>query len=231
MTITLFTVFSNTALADWTTGLGYIQPQDYRKDNEINPLPFGLSFVPVLSYRGERLTFYGPFLRYALIKGAIALNLNFNVIGDNYEAYEVERRKTGWNAGASLRLYFLTLSYGSDISKTYNGNVFIASVGHRFSLLNDRLFVIPTISKQYVSKSFTNYYYGVSADEVGEFEEYSLENAVNDIYGLRMSYALNATESISLNFNYKVFDNEIYNSPTIALRQYNTLSIFYNYKL
>ena len=233
-TLALFSFFILASSAfsqekNFFTGVGYIQPQDYRKDNEVNPLPFGISLVPVIGYDSKKLRIYGPFISYALMTGAIGLNLNLRAAGDNYEAYDLNPRKVAVNGGASLRLYFLTLGYSSDLSNTYDGNIFTVSLGHRFVLF-DRLMLMPSISRQYVNSGFTQYYYGVKADESAQIEEYSIDKAVNDIYSLNTVYVLSEIKSLALNFTHKKFDNEIAKSPTIALSSYNTVGFFYNYK-
>lgn len=229
----LFISFSGQAMAEgfFFTGLGYIQPQNYRKDNEVNPLPFGLSVFPIIAYQSRSLRVYGPFVSYALLSGPIGFNINVRVAGDNYEAHNLEPRKTGVNAGASLRLLYLTLGYGSDVSGRYRGNMLSVSLGNRFVFGNGKLALIPRVARQFVNKSFTNYYYGVSEDEVGEFSEYSLNEAANTIYALNANYNLNEREFLTLNSSYKIFDPVIADSPTVALSQYTTWSIFYNYKL
>lgn len=212
------------------TGIGYIAPQEYRKDNEINPLPFGLSVVPMIAYRSKKLRVSGPNASYALKNGSIGLRLNLNMTGDRYEAYELDRRGTAVNGGVSLRLMNIILKYSSDISRVYNGNVFGISLVHRFSL-GANLSLAPRITKEYLGKAFTRYYFGVEASETGQFPEYAPKEAVNDIYGMVLNYKLSLNSSLASSYSYKVFDNEIYKSPTISRSSYSTWAFFYNYEI
>ena len=218
------------AQANLVTGIGYISPEEYRTDNEINPLPLGLSFVPMIAYHSERLRIYGPNISYNLLRGSIGFDLKINVVGDRYQAYEVEKRDTAINGGASIRLFFLSIHYGSDIARTYNGNMMAVSLVHRFKF-GEKLTIIPRFSKEYLNKSFTRYYYGVRDNETGEFRAYTLNEAVNDIYALNSSLKLDEQSSIALSYAYKKFDNEIFKSPTIALKGYSTWSLFWNFKI
>jgi outer membrane scaffolding protein for murein synthesis (MipA/OmpV family) len=214
----------------FTTGIGYIQPAVFQVDNEINPLPFGLSFVPMIAYRGERLSVFGPNISYALNKGPISLSLRLHAIGDRYEAYEVERKETAINAGMRLRLYFLSLSYTSDISRTYEGNIFELSLFWRFKV-NEWFFVTPRYTKRFLNQAYTNYYYGVSEDEVGFFDEYSMNSAQNDIAALNLLFKLKEGQSLSLGASYRSFDPVIYDSPIINRQSFITSSVFWNFDL
>ena len=214
----------------FSTGIGYISPDEYREDNEINPLPFGLSTVPMIAYRSERWRLIGPRLSYHLLKGPIGIDLNLGLEGDRYLAHELEQRDNSVAAGASLRLFFLICRHDSDISRTFNGNINKITLAHRF-LVTDKLFIIPRITKEYVGRNFTDYYYGVDPDEVGEFEEYSPENSENEIYGLTLTQVLNEGSSLTLNITHKVFGEEIANSPTIRLDRYNIWSFFWSFRI
>lgn len=226
----IFVFFTFKSYAKFRTGVGYIVPAEYRTNNEINPLPFGLSVVPLIAYRGESLNIFGPNISYSLLKGLVGFNVDFNIVGDRYKAYEVNKRETAINAGASLRLLNLILYYGSDISGTYRGNVFKATLAHR-QKITDSFMTTFSIAKEFYNKSFSNYYYGVKLSEVGEFAEYSLSETSSILLSLMLSYKLSESNSISLSFNRKEFDEKIYQSPTIALKRFNTWALFWSFDL
>jgi len=215
--------------ARFVGGIGYIQPGEYRVDNEINPLPLGISVVPMIFYRGERLSVLGPNLSYSLIKGPINFALSVGATGDRYKTESLEQRDAAINAGFSLRLLFLTLNYASDVSNVFDGNTMSAGIGWRFQLTQS-LFFTPSIKKEFLNSSYVNYYYGVSTDEAGRFTSYRVNSAVNDIYAIGLTYILNPIQSFSLNYSYKVFDQVIFDSPTINEKSYGRLSFFWNYK-
>lgn len=229
--ILLTILLSFCANARFITGLGYIKPEEYRTDNEENPLPFGMSVIPMIAYRGERLSVLGPRVSYALKRGAIALNINANVAGDNYKAYEVKARETAWHAGLSMRLYFLMLRFGTDVSGTHNGSISSVGVGHRFRI-SERLILMPSIRREFLSSTFVKYYYSVSAEEVGEFSQYDIDsNAADNVYSMSVTYVLNESNSIMINYRHRQFDKVIYDSPTIALENFDTWSVFWNYTI
>ena len=225
----LFLFGIHNAQARFVGGIGYIQPGQYRVDNEINPLPLGISVVPMIFYRGERLSVLGPNVSYSLLKGPINFALRVGATGDRYKTESLKQRDAAINAGFSLRLLFLTLNYGSDISNVFDGNTMSVSIGWRFTL-TESLFFIPSIKKEFQNSSYVNYYYGVSRDEAGRFSAYKVNNAVNDIYGVGFTYILDPLQSLSLNYSYKVFDQVIFDSPTINEDSYGRFSLFWNYK-
>jgi len=217
--------------ANFIGGIGYIQPGQYRVDNEINPLPLGTSIVPMIFYRGERLTVLGPNVSYALLKGMFSVSVNLTATGDRYETESIEMRDTAINGGVSLRIMFLTLNYGSDISNVYQGNTANINIGWRFKI-SENLFFSPSVGKEFLNQGFVNFYYGVSDKEasLGRFTSYKVGNAVNDNYRAGITYVLNERNSFVVNYSYKVFDNVIFDSPTINERAYGTTSLFWNYK-
>jgi MipA family protein len=211
-------------------GLGYIQPGEYRVDNEINPLPLGMSFVPLIAYRGERLSVLGPNINYTLLKGPISLGVRLNAAGDRYKSHDLEERDSAINAGVVLRLFFLTLSHAADVSGVYNGEVDQLTVGWRF-VLSDSFSLMPRIGKEFLSHEYINYYYGVRADESAYYPTYQTNNAVNDIYSARLIYKMSEDHSFSLSFKHRVFDKVIYDSPTINKKYFSRWSMFWSYTL
>lgn len=217
------------AESNFISGIGYIKPDQYRKDNDVNPLPLGLSVVPMIAYQSKTLKVFGPNIRYTLLNGMYGAELKMNVAGDRYESHDLELRNTTINAGASVRFMFLSLDYESDIGHTYNGNLYRLTLAKPF-IFGSFMF-IPRIAKEYVNEGFTRYYYGVKADEAGYYSEYSLNTAVNEIYSIMLNYRMNKKTSIAFNLTHKVFDKVIAKSPTIDLDRYNTVSLFWNYKI
>ncbi len=220
----------NNSYAKFISGIGYIGPEEYRVDNEINPLPFGLSLIPMIAYRGQRLQVYGPNISYVLLRGPVSFSLNAKAFGDRYKARDLSQRDTAVNAGVSLRLLFLTLKYGADISKVYNGNTAEVGIGWRFKF-GDSWLVIPGLAKEYLNESYVNYYFGIDADEVGEFSFYEAKTAVNDKLRLGVTYLIDSENSLSLNYSYRKFDKVVYESPTISKEGYATWSFFWSYSL
>jgi outer membrane scaffolding protein for murein synthesis (MipA/OmpV family) len=184
----------------------------------------------MIAYPGEPFRVFGPQIIYALKKGAIAINLHANVAGDNYKAYELRARENAWHGGVSVRVFFLTLRYGGDISNTHNGSIARVGGGHRFKV-SENFTVIPSITREFLSRTFVDYYYGVDADEVGTFSQYDTANAADSVYAIRMSYKINERNSLMLSLRHRVFDKIIHESPTIALRSFNTWGFFWNYAL
>lgn len=212
------------------TGVGYLYPEKYRRDNEINPLPFGLSIIPMLAYRGDRLSVLGPRVSYAVLKGLVGVNLNVNVAGDRYKANTLIQRDTAIHAGLSLRVPFFSLRYEHDVSSTHNGNVIQATLRAPLKV-SEKIFLRLSLTQEFVSQKYSKYYYQVERNEVGLFNYYSPDKEQNIIFNFNGSYSLSETTSLNLNWSHRRFGKEIANSPTIRLKNYNTVGIFWNYTL
>lgn len=226
----LLAISSEVFAGKFITGIGYLHPERYRRDNELNPLPFGLSFIPMLAYRGERLQVLGPRASYKVINGFFRVSANLNIGGDNYKANILKERETALHAGFSLGLPFLTFRYEKDVSGTHKGFLYRISLGH-MQQVTSKFRVIARISHEYVSNKFARYYYSVSANEAGIFNQYDLGSEQNIIVSLNMSYAFNETHSVMFSWNHNRFGKDIANSPTIRLKNYNTFGLFWNYTI
>lgn len=222
-------IFGSISYANFSSGLGYIRPSDYRVNNYISPLPFGLSVVPMIGYRGERLTVLGPNVSYSFVKGKISAGLRVRAVGDRYESAGIARRDTAINGGAFLRLLFLTINYGRDLTSRYNGDLLSARLAWRFKLPASFLFN-PAIVREFVSKKFVNYYYGVESYEATTYSAYQGQSAQNTIVNGNLIYMIDQSNSLAFNYSHKFFDREIYTSPTVDKRNYGTTSFFWNYK-
>lgn len=212
--------------ANFSTGIGYIEREIYREDNELNPLPLGLSTVPFIAYRGENLSVYGPNVEYRLLKGIIGASLHLQTVGDRFEAHEVKKRDTGVNAGVSLRLLFLSLRHTADIFHTYNGNVSTIDIGHREKF--GKFIVMGQIGYEYLNQGFSNYYYGVREDEVGHFQAFELKETRNEFLRLSTIYQLGEGRALNMSYGFKRLDPVIFESPTVNKKSFKTWSIFYS---
>lgn len=216
--------------AGFSTGLGYLEPEQYRVDNEINPLPFGVNLVPLISYRSRTLNITGPRIKYNFINGMYGLAMSLNAAGDKYKSYEISEKSTAINGGINIRLLFLSFNYQTDLFQTYNGNTAKVIIAQPFMLSNN-IRILPRIGKEFLNTSYTNYYFGVRDDEQGQYSRYSLKNAVNNLAGLTTIIKLTQESSLTLNLSYRELDKTIYQSPTVAKRSYKTIGVFWSLAL
>lgn len=226
----MFSLIESSSAGEFTTGVGYINPEEYRVDNDINPLPLGINILPLISYRSENLSIRGPNISYHLLKGAIGLKLDFVTIGDRYKSQEVDERSSTINVGATLRLLFLSMKYGSDVFNVYNGNVFSVVLAKPFHISKQFMF-IPRFGKEYLNASYTNYYFGVKNSEVGAYQAYETKTAANTVAGLTAVYRMSEKSSLTLSLSQRKFDQVIYNSPTVNKRSYNTYALFWAFSI
>lgn len=215
---------------NFITGLGYLYPEKYRRDNEINPLPFGLSVFPMIAYRGDRFSLFGPRATFRVIKGLVGLNLNVNIGGDNYKANILNQRDTAIHAGASLIIPFFSIRYEQDVSSTHNSNVLRLTLRAPIPISKD-LFIRTSLSQEFTTEKFNRYYYGVTQSEVGLFELYTPGRETSIIINMNASYKLSKSNSLNLNWTHTRFGKEIANSPTIRLKNWNTFGLFWNYTI
>lgn len=227
----LFALYSTGSFAQkgsYVTGLGYLSPPNYLANNEINPLPLGMSFVPIIGYMSPKLRFFGPRISYQPTPGPKGFSFTLNTFGNRYESHEIEK-STAVNIGATYRFYFFSLGYQSDISGTYRGNI------TRFSLFYYRrikkLTIIPTISFDFLNSNHNNYYFGVKENESTTYKAYSLRNAKNTAYTLRVLYQYDDKNSFSGILKNTQLDSAIGDSPLVAKRSYTQASFFWIYKL
>lgn len=230
--VPLLIIILNTPVCAGTisTGIGYLNPEKYRVDNEINTLPFGLSVIPIISYKSENLNIIGPKIRYNLVRGAFGLALHLETKGDRYKSEEVEFKDSGVNLGVSVRLLLLSFKYGSDVYDRYNGNTLNITLAKPFKIGSHTVF-IPRVGYEYLNSSYTNYYFGVSKDEVGTYSEYELGEARNKLAGVTAILKFTSGSNISFNYSHRELDNEIYKSPTVELKSYKSFGVFWSFPL
>lgn len=212
------------------TGVGYLLPEKYRRDNENNPLPFGLSFVPMIAYRSRTLNIMGPRVSYTAFGTIVRFNLNVNMAGDNYKANSLDERKTGVHAGASVHAPFLSVRYEQDVSGRHDGNIWRVSLSHRIKF-NETYFARVAVTREFLSSKFTDYYYSVKAHETGTFNEYSLGKEQNTVINVNGRMSLDENQSLVLNITHRRLGSSIAASPTIRLKNYNIFGFFWNYAI
>lgn len=227
----LLLLFASPVFAKFVGGIGYIQPGKYRVDNNVSPLPLGWNVVPMIGYFGERLQVVGPNITYKLIKDPLYnFFINLSAIGDRYESHNIGLRDTSLNANVGLRILFLTLKYGHDISGRYKGNTLEFIAAWRF-ILSEKLFIMPRYRRLHLDSRYVNFYYGITQDEAdgGPYTFYQSGNAINESVGLTTTYKLFEGQSIALSADYTFLHENIYKSPTTSRKSYLTASLFWNY--
>lgn len=227
----LILFFSLNLQAKFVTGVGYIQPADYRVDNDVSPLPLGWNVVPMIGYFGERLRIVGPKISYVLIKNPFFNFFTFaEVLGDRYKSQGIGLRDSAINMGVGVRIVFITIKYGHDITNRYKGHSYEISGGWRFFLSND-FFLTPSYKMKFYSDRYVNKYFGVSNDEAknSPYSSYIGDDSVNHIWGIGGTYKLDELQSFALNLNWTFLDVNIYSSPTVSKKSYPTYSLFWNF--
>lgn len=220
--------FSQYCFAKFSAGIGYIEVPEYRKDNAVSPLPFGWNTIPVISYRGESLSVFGPNIKFHLLKGPIAFDLSLKASGDRYESRDIRLRDTTVDAGFSFRLYFLNFGYHKDIARTYKDENASVGLGWRFQVSDNFLF-IPSLTREFYSKEFINFYYGVQNSESSYYSAYQVDDiGTKDVLHLSFIYIIEQSGSIAFNLTQNQLGDRFTSSPTNAKDQFLVWSIFWS---
>ncbi|MEC9282235.1 MAG: MipA/OmpV family protein [Bdellovibrionota bacterium] len=224
----MFLLLSSVAFAKFSAGIGYIDVPEYRKDNAVSPLPFGWNTIPLISYRGESLSIYGPNIKYHLFKGPIAFDLSLKASGDRYQSRDISLRDTSIDAGFSLRLYFLNVDYHRDVARTYKGENASIGLGWRFQISENFLF-IPSVKKEFYSKEFINFYYGVKNSESIYYDSYEVYGyGSKEIIHGSLVYLLGKAERLAFNLTQNYLGDSFTDSPTNDKSQFLVWSLFWS---
>lgn len=126
----------------------------------------------------------------------------------------------GSTAEAGLRISFrpgfgeIQLEATSDVLGRHGGQIY--SAGYGFGLSFGDLSVTPSARVQLRSARFTDYYYGVEADEARPGRPaYEVKSALTPSVGLDVKYALTPHVQAVAITSFEFFDSEITDSPII----------------
>ncbi|TLU62013.1 MipA/OmpV family protein [Thalassotalea litorea] len=150
--------------------------------------------LPVIGYRGETFTIYGPFASYDVYETdsiEISLKLAPRFAGfdedDSFIFAGMAERKFSMDAGLGFRWQKDDWRFDTqavfDVLGRYNGYELTASFGKVFSY--GPFFFEPNIGLSYVDDKMADYYYGVRANEVSAQRSfYQAGSALNPTLGV-----------------------------------------------
>ena len=178
--------------------------------------------LPLVGYRGEKLSVFGPFVSYELAKAndfSLSAKISPRFAGfdeDDSDVFIGMKRKSSLDAGIGLQYkvdnWTLDTEALTDVLGNSNGQELKLkfSYGLRFGPLQ----VSPEVGVSYSSSKLVNYYYGVRETEVtAERPAYRADAAVNYHTGIALSTPVLFGGMTRLGVQYHWYDNSIANSP------------------
>jgi len=193
--------------------------------------------LPVLGYRGEKLTIFGPFIRYAMLRsGAVEFSIQAKPRFDGFDESDsdifegMDERKFSMDLGFGFEYakndWKFELSSLHDALDRSNGTELSAALGKVFR--SGQLFIEPSIAFSYLDSRHVDYYYGVSASEVTSFRpRFEGDDAVNTSLGIAVTTPAFFNGLTRFGFKHNWFDSEISDSPLTD--QNTSLNFFFAY--
>mgnify|MGYP001551120900 CR=1 FL=1 len=213
-------------------GIGLAVDREIYKDYERRVI-----LLPVLGYRGEKLTVFGPFVRYEVLKsGAVEFSIQASPRFDGFDESDsdtfegMDERKFSMDLGFGFEyarddLKF-ELSSLHDVLGRSNGTELSAGISKVFR--SGSLFIEPGIGFSYLDSRHVDYYYGVSASEVTSFRPgFEGDDAVNTNITFAVTTPALFNGLTRFGFEHTWYDPDISDSPLTD--EDTSLSFFFAY--
>lgn len=181
--------------------------------------------LPIIGYRSENLTVYGPFVSYEFAEiGDIEFEARLSPRFQGFDDSDsdvfagMEERDSSIDAGLAVKYerddWRVNVSGLFDVLNKSDGYEVRAQVGRAFQY--GPVFFEPNVSVSYLDESFVDYYYGVRADEVtAERVVYNGDSAVNTSLGLSVSTPIFFGGFTQFAVDYTWYDDAITDSPLV----------------
>ncbi|WHN66259.1 MipA/OmpV family protein [Cysteiniphilum sp. QT6929] len=225
----------------WGIGFGAIFSPNPYKDTNYTILP-----IPVISYLGEDLTIYGPYVSYKLYKSDFTVTeAQLFLYPEQFKAKDsndsqmqrLDNRNYIVMAGFKQRFISaygdINVGLNFDITGQSNGYMGVIEYEKRFVFIKGQhLFSLkPSIGLQYSSKQLTDYYYGISYDESvrSGLAQYTPSDEVSPYLGLAIVYSYGRRWNLSLTSRVNRLSDSVSDSPMISNQYVLTSSIALSY--
>lgn len=221
--IAFFTSFASARPLKFSLGVGGVVSTNFRVDNNLKKQQRGVlySWIPIASVSYGNFAFRGYRSSYRLIgKRGSSISLLAAYIGDDYRGTGMTSRKKSIFTGVGFDFFLFHISALKDTERESDGvkGKFLIKLPIP-PLMDQKLFVRSHIGIEYLDQKYSNYYFGVRSNEITiNRAGYGLGSTKNKIFNLNFIYYLTSYFYTSLNSNYKLFDKDIYNSPTVRKR-------------
>lgn len=181
--------------------------------------------LPLIGYKGERLTVYGPFISYKLktfentdVVFKLAPRFQGFDDSDSYIFQGMDKRKHSLDAGLSVNYkqnnWQASISTLFDTLNNSGGYEIKSSLSRMFHF--GPVFVEPSVSVSLLDDNHVDYYYGVKSTEVNENRTtYSGDRALNAGVGLSIATPIFLNGFTRVNIEYWQYDSAITKSPLV----------------
>lgn len=199
-------------------GLGLSQEIYKGYDRRVIPLP-------ILGYRGEKLSVYGPFVSYELLElGDVELEVQASPRFQGFDESDsdiflgMEERDFSMDLGANLKYerdnWKLSVGFLRDIFNKSDGLELKAKIAKAYKF--GPIFFEPNLSISHLDKNHVDYYYGVRDFEVTKSRAlYQGDSAINQSIGFSVSTPIFFGGFTQLAIDYTMFDSSITDSPLV----------------
>ena len=196
-----------------------------------------VTLLPILGYRGEKLSIFGPFVRYAMVQsGDVTFLIQAKPRFEGYddsdgEIFEgMDERKSSLDVGFGVNYarddWKLELSTLHDVLDRSNGTELGAGLSKVFR--SGSFFIEPSIGLSYLESRYVDYYYGVKNSEVTSFRpRYEGDSAVNKTLGVTVTTPAFFDGLTRLGIKHTWYDSEISDSPLTD--EDTSLSLLFTY--
>ena len=212
-------------------GLGINQELYKGYDRRVIPLP-------ILGYRGDRLSVLGPFVSYDVLnQDGIKLSAQASPRFQGFDSSDsdvfigMDERDFSFDAGLGVRYerndWNVGLSSMFDVLNKSNGYELKASLGRAFK--SGPIFYEPTISVSYLDANNVNYYYGVRDYEATTLRPaYTADSAINTTIGFSVATPIFLGGFTRLSIDYTLSDSSIVDSPLVDTDTSLSLRLLYS---
>ena len=243
-----FTVFGNDEKENNVNlGLGVFYRNSVYKqddDNEVLPVPFiGIQYkdfyyeAPIELgyhfYKTENLTLtaYGRYNLYTGYKPEDLID----------EFKDMEKRKDDIHLGLRERYNFVPLGVeiishvSGDVSGRSDGILARMEINKPLPFFQQKFIIQPYIAAEYMSESYTDYYFGITKEEasknINHGEEYKVSDSFNFEAGIRSIVDINRNFKLLVSAGYTRYGNSIADSPLVKDKDIFTIGggISYNF--
>ncbi|WP_404394028.1 MipA/OmpV family protein [Pseudoalteromonas phenolica] len=181
--------------------------------------------LPILGYRGEKLSVYGPFVSYELLElGDVELEVQASPRFQGFDESDsdiflgMEERDFSMDLGAYLKYerdnWKLSVGFLRDIFNKSDGLELKAKIAKAYKF--GPIFFEPNLSISHLDKNHVDYYYGVRDFEVTQSRAlYQGDSAINQSIGFSVSTPIFFGGFTQLAIDYTMFDSSITDSPLV----------------
>jgi len=196
-----------------------------------------VTLLPILGYRGEKLSIFGPFVSYAMLQsGDVAFSIQAKPRFEGYDESDsdvfdgMDERKSSLDLGFGIEYarddWKLKLSSLHDVLGRSNGSELSAGLSKVFR--SGSFFIEPGIGLSYLDSRYVDYYYGVKNSEVTSFRpSYEGDDAINKNLGITVTTPAFFDGLTRFGFEHTWYDPDISDSPLTD--EDTSLSFFFSY--